>query len=178
MEGVVNIRRIVLATCLAFAICFATASAATEFSSTKYSFEKSSATSFAEAKAAAAANFRTDWTPFDREPQDAGGPADPVQPEITRPTVIPTRVPTPQVTFPAFQKPAISRWEAEEIALAGKNLDPRTTTVITTLGIHRVTSKLIWVIEIRGTLKLTDTLSVPIWDRISVDAMTGEKSHY
>ena len=167
--------KIIFSTCLVIAICFTMASAATVTPFTKNSFDKPSTTSFAEAKAAAAANFRTDWSTFDREPSDAGGPADPIPPEITRPTAIPTRVPTPQVTLPAFQRPAISRWEAEAIALAGfSNLDPRTTTVITTLGIHRGTSKLIWVIEIWGTIEI-GSMNMPIWDRISVDAMTGEK---
>ncbi|MFA5294748.1 MAG: hypothetical protein WC382_04455 [Methanoregulaceae archaeon] len=177
--------KIIFSTCLAIAICFAVASAATETPFTKNSFDKPSTTSFAEAKAAAAANFRTDWTSFDREPPDAGGPADPIPPEITRPTAIPTRVPTPQMTLPAFQRPAISRWEAEAIALEGfSNLDPRTTTVFITLQLHRDTSKLIWVIDIRGSTKCDEPpegyvcLRTPICVMISVDAMTGEKSRY
>jgi hypothetical protein len=177
--------KIIFSTCLVIAICFTTASAATEFSFTKNSFDKSSTTSFAEAKAAAAANFRTDWTSFDREPPDAGGPADPIPPEITRPTVIPTRVPTPQVTLPAaFQIPTITRLEAEEIALAQVPHIRPTSRVHVVLEKNncRAPSKLIWSVFFEGVSTECGEPGDPDYNScvsriyvvaIHIDAMTG-----
>ena len=120
-------RRIIISTCLLIAICFTMASAATDFSFTKNSFDKQ--TSFSDAKAAAAANFRTDWISFDREPsEDPEGVQEPdptdtsvdlTLPAITRPFSVP--IPFPTRTFPLplpirVVPGAITESEALEIA--------------------------------------------------------------
>jgi hypothetical protein len=56
--------KIILSTCLAIAICFTMASAAFESSFTTISFDKSSATAFADAKASDIMNYPTDWVSF------------------------------------------------------------------------------------------------------------------
>ena len=179
--------KIIFSTCLAIAICFAVASAATETPFTKNSFDKPSTTSFAEAKAAAAANFRTDWTSFDREPSDAGGPADPIPPEITRPTPNPTRVPPREVTFPAaFQKPTITRLEAEEIALAlYPHIRPTSRVqVVLEKNNYLYPSRLVWSVFFEGVSTECGEPGDPNYNScvsrtyvvvIHIDAMTGEK---
>jgi|GEM_PF-1099165 len=164
--------KIIFSTSLVIAICFTMASAAIESPFTKSSFDKQ--TGFADAKAAAAANFRTDWTLFDREPaKDPEGIQKPdhpdasvdlTLPEITRPAFNPLPAPTFQVPdwtrgyLPSAQNipiiTIISRDKAIEIALAqfpGGNL-----------GVIGVTYKRInapafplavnpcWVVEVSG----------------------------
>ena len=131
--------KIILSTCLVIAICFATASAAIESPFTKSSFDKSSATAFADAKASAMENMKTGFekpafNPPDpiEEPEFPDVPEKPTVPEIPRPAFNPIAAPTsrvPDLTFPrtdgsnrinSLQETDtyISRNEAVEIALA------------------------------------------------------------
>ena len=169
--------KIIISTCLAIAICFTMASAATESPFTRTSFDKQ--TSFAEAKAAAAANFRTDWTSFDRVPSDAGGPVDPIPPEITRPTVIPTRVPTPQATFPAILRPVITRWEVEEMILAPLSPDVHVENLRITLQYPKWLGILTWFVQYDlyycPANHDADELCLGHCVQVYIDAMTGER---
>ena len=128
MERVVKKWRIILSTCLVIAICFTMASAAIESSFTKSSFDKSSATAFAEAKASAMENMKTGFdkpafNPPDpiEKPEFPDIPVRPTLPEITRPAAYPTHVPTQPIPLPAIWeawRPAITRGEVEEMILA------------------------------------------------------------
>lgn len=130
MHAVISMKlqwKLIFCTCLAIAICFATASAVIESPFTRTPFDKQ--TSFAEAKSAAAANFRTDWTPFDRvpseDPEDIQEPdptdtsVDLTLPAFTRPFIVPTPFPTRTfpLPLPTLSMPvAITESEALEIA--------------------------------------------------------------
>jgi hypothetical protein len=121
--------KIILSTCLAIAICFTMASAAFESSFTTISFDKSSATAFADAKASDIMNYPTDWVSFGRglfegsasiqKPDPPDDSADSTQ-SLTRsprffPTPLPTRtfpLPLPITGVPV----AITESEALEIA--------------------------------------------------------------
>ena len=83
--------KIILSTCLVIAICFTMASAAIESSFTKSSFDKSSATAFADAKASAMENMKTG---FDKP---AFNSPDPIEK-----TEIPVKLTVPGITRFAF----------------------------------------------------------------------------
>ena len=124
----------VLSTCLVIAICFTMASAAIESPFTKSSFDKSSATAFADAKASAMENMKTGFE------KPAFNPPDPIEkteipvkltlPEITRPAFNPLPAPSIPVPgpasgnmpsdrgYPRFGSFTITQQEAIEIALA------------------------------------------------------------
>ena len=128
--------KIVLSTCLVIAICFTMASAAIESPFTKSSFDKSSATAFAEAKASAMETMKTGFekpafNPPDPivKPEFPDVPEKPTVPEITLPAFNPLPVPTLPVpgwgklwSNPSFSRSTsevtITRDEAEAIALA------------------------------------------------------------
>jgi len=170
--------KIILSTCLVIAICFTMASAAIESSFTKSSFEKSSATTFADAKASAIESLRTDWTSFDRESaKDHGGIQEPDLPDasvdlalpaITRPAFNPLPAPTFHVPERTFSRTPPSSWpmqsvytttitkdEAIEIALAQfpgiDLLDPIKATLkrINAPGFPLAVNPC-WVVEILG----------------------------
>ena len=156
--------KIIFSTCLAIAICFAVASAATETPFTKNSFDKPSTTSFAEAKAAAAANFRTDWTSFDSEPsEDPEGIQEPdptdtsvdlTLPAITRPFIIPTPFPTRTFPLPLPTRVvpgAITESEALEIAgTHGITDNPLCPGITATREILRIDGSLMGVWSVSG----------------------------
>ena len=117
--------KIILSIFLVIAICFTTASASIESPFTKSSFDKSSATAFAEAKASAMENMKSGFE------KPAFNPPDPVEktefpdvsvdlslPEIRPPFIFPTPLPTRTFpTPPPIQRvPAITMSEALEIA--------------------------------------------------------------
>jgi len=126
--------KIVLSTCLVIAICFVTASAAIESPFTKSSFDKSSATAFADAKASAMENMKSGFekpafNPPDpiEKPEFPDVPVRPTVPEITRPAFNPIAAPTFRVPDPTgrnlpspkgIMDITITRDEAIEIALA------------------------------------------------------------
>ena len=126
--------KIVLSACLAVAICFTMASAAIEFSFTKSSFDRSSATGFAEAKASALENRisgfeKPAFNPPDPivKPEFPDVPEKPTVPEITRPAFNPLPAPTLPVpeldrwipsSYRSTSEITITRDEAIEIALA------------------------------------------------------------
>ena len=127
--------KIILSTCLVIAICFTTASAAFESSLTKSSFDKSSVTGFADAKASAIDNMISGFDKPAFNPPDPivnpDVPVKPTVPEITRPAFNPLPEPTfrvPERTFPrttpsswtmqSVYTTTITRDEAIEIALA------------------------------------------------------------
>ncbi|MFA5293890.1 MAG: hypothetical protein WC382_00030 [Methanoregulaceae archaeon] len=133
--------KIILSTCLVIAICFTMASAAFESSFTKSSFDKSSATGFADAKASAMENMKTGFDKPAFNPPDPivkpDVPEKPTMPEITRPAFNPLPAPTFRVPeWDIWRNPSsssstseitITKWEAIEIAFAqfpGIELDP------------------------------------------------------
>jgi len=126
--------KIILSTCLAIAICFTTASASIESPFTKSSFDKSSATAFADAKASAMETMKTGFEKPAFNPPDQivkpDVPEKPPVPEITRPAFNPLPAPTFRVPgptsgnmpsdrgYPRFAGYTITQKEAIEIALA------------------------------------------------------------
>jgi len=116
--------KIILGTCLAIAICFTMASAAIESPFTKSSFDKSSATAFADAKA--------DW------PSKANW-------VIIFPTSLPTPLPTQSVPV------AITKSEALEIAATYGVLDnPLCPGIKAARQTVLIDGKIVWVWRVSG----------------------------
>ena len=193
--------KIIFSTCLAIVICFTTASAfasATVSPFTKSSFDKSSATGFADAKASAMETMKTGieepgvvFPVTIQKPYFSGISRDLTLPEITHPEFNPHPIPTFQVPdwtrgyLPSPQNISIitiiPRDKAIEIALAqfpGGNL-----------GVIGVTYKRInapayplavnpcWVVEVIGHNTDTSTWPPPFVNyggQVIIDALTGE----
>jgi hypothetical protein len=197
MHGVIIMNqkwKIILSTCLVIAICFTMASAAIESPFTKSSFDKSSATAFAEAKASDSGNYKPDWASFNRS--------------LTAGRAEPAFNPHP---IPTFQVPDWTRGylpSAQNISFI--NIIPRDTAIEIALaqfpggnlGVIGVTYKRInapsyplavnpcWVVEILGVRSdcsahwkvpgygIDKTIPLmpcsPYGGQVIIDAVTGE----
>ena len=137
MKEMMEMWKSVLIGCLVIAICFTMASAAIESPFTKSSFDKSSATGFADAKASAMETMKTGieepgfvFPVTIQKPYFSGISRDLTLPEITRPAFNPRPAPTIPVPgptsgnmpsdrgYPRFAGYTITQKEAIEIALA------------------------------------------------------------
>jgi len=171
--------KIILSTCLVIAICFTTASAAIESPFTKSSFDKSSATAFADAKASAMENMKSGFeqpafNPPDpiEKPEFPNVPEKPTVPEITLPTANPTHEPKPYTLFPIRKacRPAITKGEVEEMILASVPPD---------VHVHNLRISLfyanwlgIWTWFVQYDLNICPEIGYTVSSYI--DAMTGE----
>ena len=154
------------------------ASAATEFSFTKYSFDRSSATQFSVAKTSAMENVKTGFekSVFDtpvtiQKPDFPGVSVNPTMPEITRPSFNPLPAPTirvPNLTFPRTDSTSgnlpsprgilsitITQEEAIEIALAlwpGIDLHSpiKATLKFINAPAYPLATNPCWVVELEG----------------------------
>jgi len=190
--------RIIISTCLVIAICLATASAAIESPLTKNSFDKSSATAFADARASAMENMKTGFekpvfNPPDpiEKPEFPDVPEKPTVPEITLPAFNPLPAPTSRVPDPinrdlsapkGIMDITIFQDEAKAIALArfpGISLvEPIRATLkrINAPGFPLAVNPC-WVVYVNGHNADPSTWP-PSWmcygGQVIIDAVTGE----